>query len=71
MVMDMITAAFLLLPDGVKPILHSDQGWQYWRRQYRAAPMEQGIPQSTSRRIKLKLKGLPPTLHRQLALAVT
>jgi Transposase and inactivated derivatives len=117
MVMDMLNEAFSLLPDGVRPMLHSDQGWQYWHRQYRTALMEKGITQSMSRRgncldnavmenffghlkaellylqkfdsleqfkmelveyldyynnrrIKVKLKGIPPALHRQLALAV-
>jgi len=115
MVIDMLYDAFKLLPEGVKPLLHSDQGWQYWHKQYRQALTENGIQQSMSRRgncldnamienffghlksellylqkfdsleqfktklveyldyynnhrIKVKLKGLPPAIHRQQAL---
>lgn len=61
-------------------ILHSDQGWQYQHKQYQRMLREKGIRQSMSRkgncldyynnrRIKAKLKGLPPALHRQQALS--
>lgn len=61
-------------------ILHSDQGWQYQHKQYQRMLREKGIRQSMSRkgncldyynnrRIKAKLKGLPPALHRHQALS--
>lgn len=118
MVVDMLNEAFQQLPEGAKPILHSDHGWQYQHRQYRAILKDRCIRQSMSRkgncldnavienffghlkselvylqqfdslshfkaelleyldyynnrRIKAKLKGLPPALHRQQALAAT
>ncbi len=104
------------IPQSARPILHSDQGWQYQHKHYQRMLREKGIRQSMSRkgncldnavmenffgllksellylqkfdslehfkqelvdyldyynnrRIKIKLKGLPPALHRQQALS--
>lgn len=117
MVISMLEDAFVIIPDGASPILHSDQGWQYQHKQYRRLLEAKGIQQSMSRkgncldnavvenffgilktellylqdfdsmahfkselidylayynnrRIKPKLKGLPPVIHRQQALSV-
>ena len=115
MVMDMARQALAVLPPEAKPILHSDQGWQYQHKQYQKLLKDHGIIQSMSRkgncldnavmenffgilksellylkefdsleqfkqelieyldyynnrRIKAKLKGLPPAVHRKQAL---
>ena len=112
-----ISKAFEEIPDNTNLILHSDQGWQYQRKQYQRMLREKGIRQSMSRkgncldnavienffgliksellylqdfesmehfkreliayldyynnrRIKAKLKGLPPAIHRQQDLSV-
>ena len=117
MVTTMLEKAFEKIPDGTGLILHSDQGWQYQRKQYQRMLREKGIQQSMSRkgncldnalienffgllksellylqefesiehfkqelieyldyynnrRIKAKLKGLPPAIHRLQALSV-
>ena len=104
-----------VLPSKAKPILHSDQGWQYQHKHYQKLLKDHGIVQSMSRkgncldnavmenffgilksellylkefdslehfkqelieyldyynnrRIKAKLKGLPPAVHRKQAL---
>jgi uncharacterized transposase-like protein HI_1721 len=36
--------------EGTKPILHSDQGWQYQMRGYQNILRENGIQQSMSRK---------------------
>ncbi|PRM40592.1 Integrase core domain protein [Haemophilus influenzae] len=36
--------------DGAKPILHSDQGWQYQMRGYQNILRENGVQQSMSRK---------------------
>lgn len=47
---DMLNQAFSKLPKGAKPILHSDQGWQYQMPSYQRALRERGIIQSMSRK---------------------
>ena len=49
MVEKMLTSAFKRLGPGDKPILHSDQGWQYRMPQYRRYLDLQAITQSMSR----------------------
>jgi putative transposase len=115
MVMDMAKQALAVLPPEAKPVLHSDQGWQYQHKHYQKLLKDNGIIQSMSRkgncldnavmenffgilksellylkafdsidqfrqelieyldyynnrRIKAKLKGLPPAVHRKQAL---
>ena len=115
MVTAMVEKAIAVLPSGAKPILHSDQGWQYQPKHYQRLLADNHIRQSMSRkgncldnavienffgllksellylqsfdsidhfkselidylhyynfrRIKTKLKGLPPAIHRQQAL---
>ena len=50
MVMQMLQAAFKKLSKGDRPMLHSDQGWQYQMGFYQEALKEQGITQSMSRK---------------------
>jgi putative transposase len=50
MVMQMLQAAFKRLSKGDRPMLHSDQGWQYQMGFYQEALKEQGITQSMSRK---------------------
>lgn len=38
------------LPQGARPVLHSDQGWQYRMEEYRQLLREHGIAQSMSRK---------------------
>ncbi|AHG72429.1 transposase-like protein [Mannheimia sp. USDA-ARS-USMARC-1261] len=45
----MMTQAIARL-DGAKPILHSDQGWQYQMAEFRAILRKNGITQSMSRK---------------------
>lgn len=42
----MLEKAFLRLNEGDKPILHSDQGWQYQMKQYQCLLKEHNIIQS-------------------------
>jgi len=42
----MLQKAFKQLKPKDKPILHSDQGWQYQMRFYQEALKEQGLTQS-------------------------
>lgn len=49
-VMQMLQSAFKQLGPKDKPMLHSDQGWQYQMGQYRQAPQKQGVTQSMSRK---------------------
>lgn len=48
--MDMLQKALIKLPAGAKPILHSDQGWQYQMKQYQTALRDSRIGQSMSRK---------------------
>lgn len=50
MVTGMLKEAFRRLRTGDKPILHSDQGWQYRMPVYQSMLAEQGIVQSMSRK---------------------
>ena len=50
MVMQMLQSAFKRLSKGDRPLLHSDQGWQYQMGFYQEALKEQGITQSMSRK---------------------
>ncbi len=47
---NMLKGLFSILPKGVKPIMHSDQGWQYQMKEYRQALLEHNITQSMSRK---------------------
>ncbi|OZB33267.1 MAG: IS3 family transposase, partial [Polynucleobacter sp. 39-45-136] len=49
-VMQMLQSAFKHLKPKDKPMLHSDQGWQYRMGIYRQALHKQGISQSMSRK---------------------
>ena len=46
----MLNTAFKRLSSKDKPILHSDQGWQYRMPAYQAALRSQGLAQSMSRK---------------------
>ncbi|BAK97291.1 putative transposase [Oscillibacter valericigenes Sjm18-20] len=48
MVTEMLDKAFAILPNGTERILHSDQGWQYRRKQYQQMLADKGIRQSMS-----------------------
>jgi putative transposase len=50
MVMQMLQNAFKQLKSKDKPILHSDQGWQYQMGFYQQTLKEQGLTQSMSRK---------------------
>jgi len=50
MVLDMVDGALGRLGPGDRPILHSDQGWQYQHHRYRQVLKLNGITQSMSRR---------------------
>ncbi len=47
---DMLQKAFIKLPRGCKPILHSDQGWQYQMKHYQYLLRQWKIKQSMSRK---------------------
>ena len=49
-VMQMLKSAFKRLKDEDKPVLHSDQGWQYQMKLYQETLSKQGIAQSMSRK---------------------
>lgn len=48
--MDMLKGALKKLPAGARPILHSDQGWQYQMKAYQYALRKSKIKQSMSRK---------------------
>lgn len=50
MVGNMLTKAFKYLTPTQKPLLHSDQGWQYQMSEYQAALKSKGLEQSMSRK---------------------
>lgn len=50
LVTGMLDKAFLKLEPGQKPIVHSDQGWQYRHRGYQQALKARGLQQSMSRK---------------------
>lgn len=47
---EMLQELFAKLPDGVTPIFHSDQGWQYQHETYQSLLKEHNIVQSMSRK---------------------
>ena len=47
---EMLKGLFEKLPKTAKPILHSDQGWQYQMREYQRQLKEHNITQSMSRK---------------------
>ncbi|ONH49532.1 transposase [Pseudomonas cedrina subsp. cedrina] len=47
---DMLEKALGQLPEGAKPMLHSDQGWHYRHSKYRERLEKAGLEQSMSRR---------------------
>lgn len=47
---DMLQRLFKVLPTNTKPVLHSDQGWQYQMREYQCLLEEHNITQSMSRK---------------------
>jgi putative transposase len=48
--MDMLQKALTRLPSQAKPILHSDQGWQYQMKEYQELLRKRKIKQSMSRK---------------------
>ena len=46
----MMEGLFKNLPEGAEPILHSDQGWQYWQDDYCNLLKSRNIKQSMSRK---------------------
>lgn len=50
LVMEMLNKAFGRLKAGDKPLLHSDQGWQYQMSHYQQKLKERGLRQSMSRK---------------------
>ncbi|AXY03779.1 hypothetical protein D1115_23165 (plasmid) [Vibrio alfacsensis] len=46
----MLTEAIATLDKNAKPIVHSDQGWQYRHRKYQKTLADQGLTQSMSRK---------------------
>lgn len=49
-VIDMLEKAFKIIPNNSNCIIHSDQGWQYQKKQYQNMLKEKGIRQSMSRK---------------------
>lgn len=47
---EMLNELFEVLPKEAKPILHSDQGWQYQMKEYQSMLKERNITQSMSRK---------------------
>ena len=47
---EMLNGLFKKLPKGAKPILHSDQGWQYQMKEYQRELKRHDITQSMSRK---------------------
>lgn len=50
LVTDMLTEALSKLGKGAKPVIHSDQGWQYRHRSYQQQIANSGLTQSMSRK---------------------
>ena len=48
--LEMLTGLFKKLPKDSKPLMHSDQGWQYQMKEYIDLLKEHGITQSMSRK---------------------
>lgn len=49
-ILDMLKKAFIRLPSKARPILHSDQGWQYQMKEYQEILRKRKIKQSMSRK---------------------
>ncbi len=47
---EMLNGLFDKLPQGARPILHSDQGWQYQMKEFQRQPKAHNIIQSMSRK---------------------
>lgn len=47
---DMLQGLYNILPNNSKPLLHSDQGWQYQMKEYQRSLKEHRITQSMSRK---------------------
>ena len=47
---EMLQGLFDKLPQGARPILHSDQGWQYQHKHYQKMLEDKGVRQSMSRK---------------------
>ena len=47
---EMLTGLFERLPETARPILHSDQGWQYQMKEFQRLLKERNIRQSMSRK---------------------
>ena len=47
---EMLNKLFEILPKNARPILHSDQGWQYQMKEYQRLLKEHNITQSMSRK---------------------
>lgn len=47
---NMLNGLFKILPQGARPMLHSDQGWQYQMKEYQSLLKEHNIQQSMSRK---------------------
>lgn len=50
LVKEMLDDALIKLPDDDKPVIHSDQGWQYQMRHYQQQLKQHGLIQSMSRK---------------------
>ena len=50
LIREMLDQALATLPEGVKPLIHSDQGWQYQHISYRKTLESHGLTQSMSRK---------------------
>ena len=50
---EMIDGLFKTMPKNARPILHSDQGWQYQMKEYQRILKRHGVTQSMSRKGKL------------------
>mgnify|MGYP000595574565 CR=1 FL=1 len=50
LVTDMLTEALSKLDGDSKPVIHSDQGWQYRHRSYQKKVVDSGLTQSMSRK---------------------
>jgi putative transposase len=48
--MEMLDMLLAAMPEGARPVMHSDMGWQYQNERYAGALREAGIAQSMSRK---------------------
>ncbi len=47
---EMLNGLFKKMPSNARPVLHSDQGWQYQMREYQQLLVEHNVTQSMSRK---------------------